>query len=253
MKKCPQCRAEYSDENLYCFNDGNSLVDEPPPTVAFNQPTVPAFVVDLSAKNETPTVFAPLPPRGQIVSDKPTPKNYIVPLLLGLLIGGGLVLATVFLMNGFGESKREVAAANSTVNKANENINTKSNENVNSNSAKPEGNTNSPKENLNAANSSASTNTAKTNQSNNSKSDLANVKIEEVKPKKKGNYNGRVIMLNANLRSAPTDYADTVDVLPLDEPVRIGKRAAPDSPWFLVKTADGKSGWMHGKTIEFTR
>ena len=64
-------------------------------------------------------------------------------------------------------------------------------------------------------------------------------------------FNGHVIMLNAILRTAPTMQADELAILPAGEPLRIGKRASPNSPWYQVVTAQGSKGWMHGNTIEF--
>ena len=64
-------------------------------------------------------------------------------------------------------------------------------------------------------------------------------------------FNGRVIMLNAILRTAPTMEADELAILPAGEPLKIGKRASANSPWYQVVTAQGSKGWMHGNTIEF--
>lgn len=105
MKKCPNCQNTYGDENLYCLNDGSLLTEEPAPTVAFNLPgSAPAntpFVVDLSAKDETPTVIHNYEPVSRAENDLPknASKNYLIFLLIGLLCGGGLVLLTVFIMN----------------------------------------------------------------------------------------------------------------------------------------------------------
>lgn len=235
MKKCPQCQSTYADENIYCFNDGSVLVDDQPPTVAFNYSNnpllTPSFVVDLSPQNETPTQFAPFPPKFQNTPTKSESKNYVAPLLIGLLIGGGLVLAMIFLLNGRGERKTEVSMVNANTAKSD----------INSN-------TNSVKENFNVNDSTSSTVSSETN-----KSDSAKVKSTEDEPKKKGNYNGRVIMINAYVRSAPSDYTDEIDMLPMNSNLKIGKRAAPNSPWFRVTSESGASGWMHGNTIEFTR
>jgi len=63
-------------------------------------------------------------------------------------------------------------------------------------------------------------------------------------------YNGRVIMINAYIRSAPSNYAPAIAVAPLDELVKIGR---PAGPWYRVMTSGGRTGWMHGNTIEFVR
>ncbi len=228
MKKCPQCHNSYNDENIYCLNDGAILIDELPSTITFNYPNNPlpnpAFVVDISPKDETPTLIAPFPPRVQIASTKSESKNYVVLLLIGLLAGGGLVLGTFFLTKSFGERKTEVA--------------------TNANSAKSKVNSNDEKSSATNADITSGYNNVITNSANST---------EEAKPKKKGNYNGRVIMINAYLRSAPSDYATEVEVLPMDSFVKVGKRAAPNSPWYRVTSESGTNGWMHGNTIEFTR
>jgi hypothetical protein len=66
-------------------------------------------------------------------------------------------------------------------------------------------------------------------------------------------FNGRVIMINAVIRSLPAVDSDEVAVVPFDEHIKIGKPAAEHSPWYRVTTSDGTTGWMHGNTIEFVK
>ena len=66
-------------------------------------------------------------------------------------------------------------------------------------------------------------------------------------------FNGRVITLNAYVRSAPSKTATQIAVLPQDDRINIGTRESPNSPWYKVVCEHGTSGWMHGDTIEFTK
>ena len=221
MKKCPKCQNEFADELSYCLEDGTLLVTELAPTVAFNSPPAsPAFVVDLRQTDETPTEIKPFPFPRQPNPTPNKPKNYVLPLLIGLLLGGVLVLAAYFIIKGFGEKENPVVVA---------------------------ANTNS-KSNASSTLNTAATSTPSENKNNNSETS-ANKKIDDDDSK----YNGRVIAINAYLRSEPDAYATEVDVLPMDERIIIGRRENPNSPWYRVTTEDGTTGWMHGNTIEFTK
>lgn len=68
-----------------------------------------------------------------------------------------------------------------------------------------------------------------------------------------GEYNGRVIATNANLRSEPGLYAEEIGVLPIQERIKIVRREHNNSPWYYVEAENGGSGWIHGNTIEFTK
>src|SRR4051812_37170398 len=108
MKKCPQCNTVYSDEVVYCLNDGTALTEESfslpsessqdePETLVRNQP----IVIDFASQNEqpqppppAPTVNYQIPPAPENVvvvpvSPAATTRNYAIFLILGLLIGGG--------------------------------------------------------------------------------------------------------------------------------------------------------------------
>ena len=65
-------------------------------------------------------------------------------------------------------------------------------------------------------------------------------------------FNGRVIVENANVRSAPSASASQVDILPDGDRITIERRENATSPWYYVTCEHGISGWMHGNTIEFT-
>ena len=64
-------------------------------------------------------------------------------------------------------------------------------------------------------------------------------------------FNGRVIAVNAYVRTSPSRSSDEIDVLPVDDRINIEKRENENSPWYYVTCEHGTSGWMHGNTIEF--
>lgn len=216
MKKCQQCQTIFTDDNSFCLNDGTLLVSEQPPSF---QPQNSSFVVDLSPPQpEIPTQFTPIPPvSAPIQTAKKSSVNFAAPLLVGLVLGGLLVLALFFLMK---EKDADSAANNSN----------------NSNSSKNETAKNSP---------------VSENSKKQEKTPTINSAVSDSEEDDK--YNGRVITINANLRSAPTTYADTLETLPLDEKIEIGRREHANSPWYRVTCEHGTSGWMHGNTIEFTK
>lgn len=247
MKKCPQCLNSFGDEYLYCLNDGTPLVDEPKPTVAFNYPLdktqSPSFVVNLEQKEETPTLAAPFPQIKKLNQPTPTPSNtkkYLIALFIGLLIGGSLVAAAYFVIKNW-DGKDVAVTSDSSNSKSNDETNR--NENSSNNSAATSGNASVNIENSSSNSESKNTNIVK--------SDI-NVNTDR-KSLKDNKYNGRVIMINAYVRSAPDLYASEVDVLPMDDRLIIGRRASPESPWYRVTCEHGTTGWMHGNTIEFTR
>ncbi len=250
MKKCPQCNNSYGDENLFCLNDGTPLTAELRPTMAFNHhlPETKdlSFVVDLAQNEETPTQVVPLLP----IINPPQPtqktsgaKNYLIALLLGLLIGGGLVLATIFLMKDFGETKNDVAVMPNTNHNQNKNLS----ENKKSEELKKDSTVVSNTNEINSVKPAANADIT-----NKPADDNANkLKREEAEKKKRlRNFNGRTTALNVNLRLAPTDLSESLDVLPNDEPIKVGKPANINSPWYRVVTISGKKGWIHGDWIK---
>ncbi|MDQ3321146.1 MAG: hypothetical protein M3525_01620, partial [Acidobacteriota bacterium] len=111
MKRCPQCNTVFGDELVYCPNDGAALLKESfslPSESDFENETIirrePIFV-DLSNENHAPNVNSPAqqyapPVEDVIVRVSPAKNNagkYALFLLVGLLLGGGLVLATLLL------------------------------------------------------------------------------------------------------------------------------------------------------------
>ena len=223
MKRCPQCQNMFDDENSFCLNDGTVLIPDLPHTIAYSPPTIPhqaSFVVDLSPESEIPTQFTPIP---SVSAPNQTAKkssgNYAVPLLIGLLLGGAVAAAAFFIIKSLDEKPVAVA--------------------VNSNASK----------NQNSKNPSVNEENDKFQRTEKSSNTNSADKVREENEK----YNGRVIMTNAYIRSAPDVYANELETIPLDERITIGKRESPNSPWYRVTCEHGTSGWMHGNTIEFTK
>ncbi len=203
MKKCPLCRQVYSDEIIYCLNDGTALTSErfslpsennpgdEPVTVVRNEP----IVIDFGAADSPQPVSSPgnyqttLPPAESVVvvpaNTTAATRNYALFLVLGLLIGGGLVLGTLLLSKNLFQ---------------NENANT-------------------VKTNVNY------TETVKTEKlptplpENSNKNENVSEPIDSNKHAERtedadGNFNGRVIVLNARVRLAPNKDAPVVETLP---------------------------------------
>jgi hypothetical protein len=241
MKKCPQCLSLYADETKFCLNDGQFLIPEVMPlpseahmpdeeiTIVRNEP----MVVDLSSPGVSDQ-FAPhaasektLPYQIQNVpaASRSSSAKYLVFLIIGLLLGGGLVLAGLFLTKSFypanGADNRQATT-------------------VNSNQAQNRGD---------SKNSDSETN--KNSETN--KPVTASAEHRQKTDEGDEEFNGRVITLNAYIRSSPSRNAAEIDVLPIDDRLTITARDNPNSAWFHVVCEHGTSGWMHGNTIEYTR
>ncbi len=238
MKRCPQCNTVFGDEVLYCANDGTALVEEffsLPSESDFEDETIirrEPIYVDLSNKNNPPNINPPVqqyaPPVEDVIVRVPAKNNtgkYAIFLLLGLLLGGGLVLATLLLTR------------NSANNNANNNVNI-----APATIADP---TETPKK----ANSSLFNANANVDNSVETASDVHSGHTADADEE----FNGRVISLNAYVRAAPNRNSPEVDVLPIDDRLTITARNDPNGLWFHVVCEHGTSGWMHGNTIEYTR
>ena len=228
MKKCPQCNSVYSDDFFYCSNDGTDLIAEnlslPTQNDGIEAETVirrDPIIVNVSRPEtalpppdfNTPYIPQAAPP---VIEKTPRSRNYAVFLFLGLLLGGGLVLATLLAAGYFfkpNETEKNVRV--STV----QNRNTET------------------------------VNTGRNSEIDESADDVHRRKDAD---KPDGDFNGRVIMLNAYVRSAPAPNARQVDILPVDDRINIERREHSNSPWYYVSCEHGISGWMHGNTIEFT-
>lgn len=225
MKRCPQCNNVYEDDLQYCLNDGAGLITQtftmPSDAEDFEAETVirhAPVIVDLSAENISPEpIIYRNPPVEPVIVEKPAKrKNPAMFLILGLILGGGLVLATLLLARSFYQ--------NDNTNKINRISRTNSNESIKT----------SPDE--------TSPDIDKLSQKHETRTGADD---EE--------FNGRVIALNAYIRASPSRNSDETDVLPVDDRINIERRENENSPWYSVTCEHGTSGWMHGNTIEFTQ
>lgn len=238
MKRCPQCNTVFGDELVYCLNDGAGLIKESfvlPSESDFEDETIirrePIFV-DLSNKTSAPDEIPyrqPAPPVEDVIVRVPAKNDagkYALFLLVGLLLGGGLVLATLLLTR------------NPASDSANNNLRT-----VSTTTSEP---TETPKKtdsplplNVNA-NIGNSIETA---------IDIHSGHTADADEE----FNGRVISMNAYVRSSPNRNAPESDILPIDDRLTITARNDPNGLWFHVVCEHGASGWMHGNTIEYTK
>ncbi len=234
MKRCPQCSTVYGDETQFCLNDGSVLVEETAPEHNFNddeEETIirhDPIIVDVGTANQPTEQFNYQPANRPtiIVEKQRNTGKYLLFLIVGLILGGGLVLAGLLIARTFNQNDN---TANVKTNNKNQTEKvTISNQNANA----PTPNANSLLSNINA---------------------LESNKIHEEKTSAADDeFNGRVITLNAYVRSAPSKFAAQVSILPKDDRIKIGERENPNSPWYKVTCEHGISGWMHGDTIEFT-
>ncbi len=226
MKKCPQCNTVYENETVYCLNDGTPLVEDTfsmPSEDYIEEETVirrEPIIVDFGAKEETPREpIYQVPPAENVIFVPAKPansRNYVLFLLVGLLLGGGLVLATLLLSKTFNQ---------------NENVNS-----VKMNQTEKSVKTVSATENKNAT-----------------VVQTISDKHEKTTSASDEEFNGRVIALKARVRSSPSAEAPVVDALPINDRLNIIERENPNSPWYRVECEHGTTGWMHGNTIKFTR
>lgn len=232
MKKCPQCDTVYGDEVMFCLNDGTALVEdsfsipseEEHNTIIRHDP----IVIDFPAHGETePMAHYPagVPAENIVVVSAPpavATRNYVLFLVLGLLIGGGLVLATLLFSKSFYQSEDKIT------------INTNANANEIFKVEKPVLPSDTPENKVVSIEPSSN-------------------KHAEPNDSFEGIANGRVIVTNARIRSAPDKDASIVDTLPMNDRLDIIRRENSNSPWFQIECEHGTAGWMHGDTIEFTR
>lgn len=240
MKRCPQCNSVFDDSLVYCTNDGSVLAPETfvmpsetstPPiaddteeiTVIHREPVnYEPITIDIPNPNPPPIPAEQLnyqtPPAEHVIPvviEKPrNTAKYLLFLVLGLILGGGLVLAAILFSMFLSQRDAQQNTANTN------------------------------------RNSSLSTPTAKTPTPT---PVTASAKHEKRTDQPDSDFNGRVITLNAYVRSSPSKSAKEIDVLPIDDRLKIEERAGDSSPWFRVTCEHGTSGWMHGNTIEYTK
>ena len=226
MKKCPQCNSVFGDDVHFCLNDGTQLVAENfslPSDDDFEAATIirhDPMVVNLAGENAAPELpIYQNPPVETIIVEKPVrSKNPLIFLGIGLLLGGALVLTALVSAKYFYQSD----------NGTNVKINP---------SGEPDAN-----KPVKASPTAAPLNVNKASQ----KHELQTDRDDD-------EFNGRVIAVNAYVRSAPGRSSDETDVLPIDDRLNIERRENENSPWYFVTCEHGTSGWMHGNTIEFTK
>lgn len=249
MKICPKCQTVYKDEIRFCLNDGTPLVkqesaatnvdyEEPETVISRNYEASEEPIIIDFGKPETKTEpimidFSDVetvvhPPKQAeelpqvTVIEKPAARtnNYALFLILGLFIGGGLVLLTLFLARSFFGG-----------------------ENINSN--------NTPAQNqaVTASNVNSAVNAAQ-----NANQAIQNAAAKHQNPNPSADaslLNGKVIAVNAYVRALPNKDSAQIDVLPIGDRLEIKERENDSSPWYQVVCEHGTIGWMHGNTIAF--
>lgn len=253
MKRCPQCNSLYENSVRFCLNDGTPLIQqteetaasptaadyeepetvisrnynrsEEPIVINFGQPETKAepIMIDFS---DVETVVHPPKQAEELpqvtVIEKPAARtnNYVLFLVIGLFVGGGLVLLTLLLARSF------FGGAN-----------------ANSNNIAP-------------ANQSVTTsgNTSAGNSAQNANQAIQTAAARHEKPNPSADVsvlNGKVIAVNAYVRALPSKDSAEIDVLPIGDRLEIKDRENPTSPWYQVVCEHGTTGWMHGNTIAF--
>lgn len=232
MKRCPQCQTLYEDATQFCLNDGQLLIADAPSNADSEEDTVirhDPIIVDFNQPTAPPETIAyqTAPPGIQptiIVEKQRNTGKYLLFLVIGLLLGGGLVLATLLIAGSFNRDRTE-NSSNMGGNRAERIVTTSQNSNNTNNVASTPSNANLIESNRTHAEKTGATD---------------------------DEFNGRVITLNAYVRSAPSKSAAEVSILPKDDRIKIGERENANSPWYRVTCEHGTAGWMHGDTIEFT-
>ncbi len=239
MKKCPQCNNVFPDGLIYCTHDGTPLltetlsmpsefsVDVEEPTVIRHEP----IVIDFSAQN-LPTEqinYGEIPPTERaapivVVRQRSTVK-YLLFLITGLIFGGVLVLGVLLLAKNYYQENASVKTIN-----------------VNAVNAKTSG-----------VNNAAVNREAKTPTSLPTVEQPLNSEHQTKTSADDAEFNGRVIVSNAYVRSSPSKTAAQADILPVNDRLHIERRENESSPWFYIICEHGASGWMHGNTIEYTQ
>lgn len=254
MKICPKCQTVYKDEIRFCLNDGTPLVEqetaaapidyeepetvisrnyqasEEPIVINFGQPetkTEPIMIdfSDVETVVHPPKQAEELPQVTMIERPAARTNNYVLFLVIGLFVGGGLVLLTLLLARSFF-----------------------SGENVNSNNA-PAQNQAVTTSNVNSAGVNSAANSAQ-----NANQAIQNAAAKHQNPNPSADaslLNGKVIAVNAYVRALPNKDSAQIDVLPIGDRLEIKDRENPTSPWYQVVCEHGTIGWMHGNTIAF--
>jgi hypothetical protein len=234
MKRCPQCNSVFDDSLVYCTNDGTPLIEETfvlpsqaspldaeeevtvihhePLTIDIPNAAAASPVVTEQFNNPIQTADGVIP---IVIEKRRNTGKYLLFLILGLILGGGLVTAAV-LFSIYLSQNNPPQTANTTI-------------------QTPD-----------------STKTPKASPTPTPTPVTASAKHETRTDAADDAFNGRVISLNAYVRSSPSRSSKEIDVLPIDDRLEIEERENENSPWFRVTCEHGTSGWMHGNTIEYT-
>ncbi|MFN0277396.1 MAG: SH3 domain-containing protein [Pyrinomonadaceae bacterium] len=243
MKQCPRCNEVYSEQLQFCLNDGSSLIefrnsDDGPETVARNTPIV--INLDDAQTGQSSNQSQ----RSQ--TDQASSKKGFGLLLAGVAIGGVLVLVTIFAMSFM--QKSDAVTRQGNISSGDPTI-----KNTNIAVSKTENTDVTKTDNEDTSTNAKKSGKSKPTEKEVSESDKENSSVESKTKLKRKGFNGRVIMMNAIIRSSPSMYAPEIYVVGYDESIKIGKSAGGNNPWFRVTTSNGSTGWMHGNTIEFVR
>lgn len=109
MKKCPNCNQMFSDENLFCLNDGTSLLNIPDTGQA------PTF---FQTPADTPTQFIPRLPTNAPVS---APTSNWLYLIIGVMATTIIALGIAFYLSRNNPNEKETAKTEQST-KLNENV-----------------------------------------------------------------------------------------------------------------------------------
>ncbi len=234
MKKCPQCNTVYGDEVVYCLRDGAALIEETfslsraddsieEETVIRREPIIVNFGEGGETPRQTNYQIPPIPENIVVIPARTTSNTgkYALFLILGLLIGGGLVLATVLLSGTLHRNENTSSVKTNQTEKSVKTIPT-------------------------AENKEEKKNENKVVETVSGKHDKTTSASDE-------DFNGRVIVTNARVRSSSSADSSAVETLPMNDRLNIIGRENPNSPWYEIECEHGTSGWMHGNTIEFTK
>lgn len=226
MKRCPRCNRVFDDSLDFCTEDGTPLTQE-----TF---VLPSEAAPLNAEEETVIRTAPAnthlqsPPAPTVRFDyRIPPPAAVAPVIVEKRRSAGkyaLFLVLGLILGGGLVLTAGIFAMFRLQNKTPQTVNT-----TNRNS------TPTPKLTPTATPVTAS------------------AKHENRTDASDDEFNGRVISLNAYIRSSPNRSSNEIDVLPIADRLEIEERENENSPWFRVTCEHGTSGWMHGNTIEYTR
>jgi len=237
----------FSDELLYCTDDGSGLVLAVPRNDGEDYDTVirpTNFVVDVGHSESDVSEGSGLTGTSEQItsSNNEGTKTTLLTLIAGIGFGGMLVLAIILLI--LWNSDKPVAVQPS-------NANSNSNGNVNSNFLSPSPSLAKIDSNKSSSDEGEPLTTQPVAPVDDSISDSS--KSLEKQKSKRNQFNGRVIALNAIVRIAPTMEAPELGIISYNTPIKIGKSAGGNNPWFRITTRGGESGWIHGNMIEFVK